>query len=80
MVVVDLMHEFEQGVWKNLFTHLTRILHASDPASVIEMDRRYIIFISICSTFVDTTSDCWNTLQVPPGTQVWARWHPKVLG
>ena len=44
MLVVDLMHEFEQGVWKNLFTHLIRILHASDPALVIEMDRRYDIW------------------------------------
>ena len=42
MMVVDLMHEFEQGVWKNLFTHLIRILHASNPALVIEMDHRYI--------------------------------------
>ena len=42
MMVVDLMHEFEQGIWKNLFTHLIRILHTSNPALVIEMDCRYI--------------------------------------
>ncbi|KAF9783667.1 hypothetical protein BJ322DRAFT_1109524 [Thelephora terrestris] len=29
MMVVDLMHEFELGVWKTLFTHLVRILHAA---------------------------------------------------
>jgi len=29
MMVVDLMHEFELGVWKALFTHLIRILHAA---------------------------------------------------
>ena len=29
MMVVDLMHEFELGVWKTLFTHLIRILHAA---------------------------------------------------
>lgn len=28
MMVVDLLHEFELGVWKDLFTHLIRILHA----------------------------------------------------
>lgn len=27
-LVVDLMHEFELGVWKMLFMHLIRILHA----------------------------------------------------
>jgi hypothetical protein len=50
MLVVDLMHEFEQGVWKNLFTHLLRILQASDPALVIELDRRCdtLIILNIC--------------------------------
>ena len=28
-MVVDLMHEFELGVWKTLFTHLIRVLHAA---------------------------------------------------
>lgn len=28
-MVVDLLHEFELGVWKSLFTHLIRILHAA---------------------------------------------------
>jgi len=28
MFVVDLLHEFELGVWKATFTHLLRILHA----------------------------------------------------
>ncbi|KAL1750714.1 hypothetical protein FB107DRAFT_294399 [Schizophyllum commune] len=31
MLVVDLMHEFELGVWKAIFTHLIRILYAADP-------------------------------------------------
>jgi hypothetical protein len=46
MLVVDLMHEFEQGVWKNLFTHLTRMLHVLDPSLVIELDRRYVPILS----------------------------------
>jgi hypothetical protein len=44
MLVVDLMHEFELGVWKVLFTHLLRILntaHTGD-ALVHELDRRYV--------------------------------------
>jgi len=44
MLVVDLLHEFELGVWKALFTHLIRILHAADPRGglVAELDRRYV--------------------------------------
>lgn len=29
MLVVDLLHEFELGVWKAIFTHLLRILDAA---------------------------------------------------
>jgi hypothetical protein len=31
MLVVDLLHEFELGVWKDLFTHLIRILYVENP-------------------------------------------------
>ncbi|KAF7976664.1 hypothetical protein HWV62_6005 [Athelia sp. TMB] len=43
IMVVDLMHEFELGVWKSVFIHLIRILHAAAPAGrlVAELDRRY---------------------------------------
>lgn len=40
MFVVDLMHEFELGVWKTLFTHLIRILESVDAALVCELNRR----------------------------------------
>jgi hypothetical protein len=42
MLVVDLLHEFELGVWKALFTHLIRILYAAAPhgSLVAELDRR----------------------------------------
>jgi hypothetical protein len=40
MLVVDIMHEFELGVWKALFIHLIRILQASSAALVNEMDCR----------------------------------------
>ena len=44
MLVVDLLHEFELGVWKALFTHLIRVLYAaaSDGSLVAEMDRRQV--------------------------------------
>jgi hypothetical protein len=43
MLVVDFMHEFELGVWKNLFTHLIRILYAADRGGrlVAELNERY---------------------------------------
>ena len=43
MLVVDLMHEFELGVWKALFTHLIRILSAATVGDTLvnELDRRY---------------------------------------
>ncbi|KAG2741806.1 hypothetical protein P692DRAFT_201726163 [Suillus brevipes Sb2] len=43
MLVVDLMHEFELGVWKALFVHLIRILSSACAGDelVHELDRRY---------------------------------------
>ena len=45
MLVVDLMHEFELGIWKVLFTHLLRILSAAQvgDALVNELDCHYRI-------------------------------------
>lgn len=42
MLVVDLLHEFELGVWKALFTHLIRILYAYVPngSLVNKLDQR----------------------------------------
>jgi hypothetical protein len=42
MLVVDLMHEFELGIWKAVFTHLIRIMYAAAPGGrlVVELDRR----------------------------------------
>jgi hypothetical protein len=41
MLVVDLLHEFELGVWKALFIHLLHILEAINPALLHELDRWY---------------------------------------
>ena len=40
MLVVDLMHEFELGVWKALFIHLLRILQSQGSEKIVELDRR----------------------------------------
>ncbi|KII83440.1 hypothetical protein PLICRDRAFT_58395 [Plicaturopsis crispa FD-325 SS-3] len=41
MLVVDLMHEFELGVWKALFTHLIRILHSIGSNAVLLFNERF---------------------------------------
>lgn len=45
MLVVDLLHEVELGVWKAIFTHLVRILYAAAPGGMLvaELNRRYIL-------------------------------------
>ena len=51
MLVVDLLHEFELGVWKSLFTQLVRLLYAAgkerSETLVAELDSR-----SVCNYFV----------------------------
>jgi hypothetical protein len=42
MFVVDLMHEFELGVWRDLFIHLLRILCAANQDLIHELDRWYV--------------------------------------
>jgi hypothetical protein len=47
MLVVDLLHEFELGVWKALFIHLLRILEAMNPALLHQLDQRYVCPLSL---------------------------------
>jgi hypothetical protein len=56
MLVVDLMHEFELGVWKTLFTHLIRLLYAAGDGTdrlVLELDRRYVLLLTCNLEFTD---------------------------
>jgi hypothetical protein len=39
-LVIDLLHEIELGVWKDVFTHLLRILQATGNEKIHELDRR----------------------------------------
>jgi hypothetical protein len=43
LFIVDLLHEFELGVWKTIFTHLMRILHVHGGNIVPEFNWRCII-------------------------------------
>ena len=40
MLVVDLLHEFELGVWKAIFIHLLRILDSLPGDILSELDCR----------------------------------------
>jgi hypothetical protein len=40
MLVVDLLHEVELGVWKAVFIHLLRLLDSVDENLKHELDRR----------------------------------------
>lgn len=41
MIVVDLMHEFELGIWKAVLKHLIRMLYTISEGVVHEMNNRY---------------------------------------
>ena len=47
MFIVDLMHEFELGVWRALLIHLLRILNAENKSLVDELDKRYVNSLKI---------------------------------
>jgi hypothetical protein len=44
MLVVDLMHEFEQGVWKALFIHLLRMLDSKGGSLINKLDMRHVVY------------------------------------
>lgn len=52
MFVPDLLHEFELGVWKAVFTHLMRVLYAVGGDKIQELNRRYVD---------ESTMLCWLT-------------------
>lgn len=43
ILMVDLMHEFELGVWKAVFAHLVRILEAEDPGLPDKLNERSVL-------------------------------------
>ena len=54
MHVVDLLHKFELGVWKALFTHFIRIIYAAGHGSdklIVELDKRYDFIAGLLSSF-----------------------------
>jgi hypothetical protein len=49
MLVVDLLHKFELGIWNALFTHLIRILYAAAPGGSLaaKLDQWYVNFSAV---------------------------------
>lgn len=41
MLVIDVLHEIEHGIWKEIFAHLVRILFAYCADNVGILDERY---------------------------------------
>lgn len=41
LFIVNLLHEFELGVWKAIFTHILQILHAIGGDTVQDLNRQY---------------------------------------
>ena len=44
MLVVNIMHEFELGVWKGLLSHLVQILYSIGAPTIQEFNYRYALF------------------------------------
>ena len=46
VLLPDLLHEMELGVWKHLFIHLLRLLDCVDDSLKVEVARRYVVRLS----------------------------------
>ena len=64
MLVVDLMHEFELGIWKVLFIHLICILSTTEVGDTLvnELDRRYRMIPTFSSDTIRRFTS--NTLEM----------------
>lgn len=49
MLVVDLLHEFELGVWKAVLTQLLRMLESLEESKLHELDRRSVFCLDASS-------------------------------
>jgi hypothetical protein len=56
MRVVDLLHEFELGVFKSIFKHLTRLLYTINNESVVLLNKQYVFISMVASTDADDPS------------------------
>lgn len=75
MFVVDLLHEFELGVWKTTFIHIIRVLFAAAPGggAVADLNSRLDKCIWILHKSLTTIS------QVSPNTYLWYRYSSPLF-
>ena len=67
MFVPDFMHEFELGVWKAVFTHLMRILHAYGNDTIAILNSRSVVnpkLYMFCSNILVTDIVMFHRLVV----------------
>jgi hypothetical protein len=77
MLVIDILHDFELGIWKALFIHLLRILNAADKTLVDELDRRYVaLYHGVAAAFANV--GC-VPVKVSADTYFWAGYHSTLL-
>jgi hypothetical protein len=57
-LVVDLLHEFELGVWKMIFTQLIRLLYAASPvgSAVTTLNARCVVYKASTMQYLLTSS------------------------
>ena len=72
MLVPDLLHEFELGMWKAVLAHLLRILIAAGDSAINKLDARYV---PRNTSHVRSYDDL---LQLCHHANVWAKHHPTV--
>ena len=49
LMAPDLMHEFELGVWKDVFAQLVRLPSAIGGGATTEMDKRWVSAVAVTS-------------------------------
>ena len=75
MLVVDLTHKFELGVWKAFFSHLICILYATGPSGclVLELDKRYFSLLYPLRRILN------KKLQIPPDSNFWYQYNLEIF-
>lgn len=71
MLVVDLLHEFELGVWKAVFMHLLRIVDSLKGDILSELDRWSMSILLLLLAKLNL-----HSLQLSSSTDVWPRYYP----
>ena len=75
MLVVDLMHKFELGVWKGTFMHIIQVLYAAVPGggAVTELNRR------CCFPRSEASSQLSSIKQVSSNSYIWIGYYSAFL-